>query len=61
MFARFYKTTVLLIATISLTSCLKVNEYFDETFPSFEELRLFTSANRPRRLRKALLCRPTMS
>lgn len=45
MFARFYKTTVLLIATISLTSCLKVNEYFDETFPSFEELRLFTSAN----------------
>ena len=45
MLARLVKITVLLIVTMSLASCLQVSEYFDETYPSFEELRLFTSAN----------------
>lgn len=45
MFAKLVKITVLLIVTMSLASCLQVSEYFDETYPSFEELRLFTSAN----------------
>lgn len=42
---RVFKIVVLLLAAMSVTSCLQVSEYYDETFPSFEELRLFTSAN----------------
>lgn len=42
---RFFKIAILLFSAMSVTSCLQVSEYYDETLPSFEELRLFTSAN----------------
>ena len=42
---RFFKIIALLFVAMSAASCLQVTEYYDETFPSFEELRLFTTAN----------------